>query len=426
MPDVFLSHSSKDKKVADAACAVLEQRGVRCWIAPRDVPPGMEWAEAIMSGLESCRVIVLVFSRHADESADVRREVGRALAKARIIIPFRIEDVKPTKAMDYYTSAVHWLDAFTPPLQSHLEKLADTILGFLGREREPARAAAPPAGSPTPGPATHGTPAAVAPLAAPPAVAPSVPVPTATTQDGARAVAPPAIPPRLGPAVHETPSAVTPPIAPSGGQLLFFKMLAGIAGAITGRIILRFEQGPTHPAANVSWEDAQAFCAWLTERERKAGKLGTNERYRLPTDHEWSCAVGIGDREYAAKSPKEKNKNLRDVFPWGSAWPPPKGSGKKGAGNYASSLGVDSYEHTSPAGSFAANQNGLHDMGGNVWEWCEDTYAAGDAARVLRGASWVDFERANLLSFCRGYDLPGDHYDYVGFRCVVGIGGSAP
>ena len=54
-----------------------------------------------------------------------------------------------------------------------------------------------------------------------------------------------------------------------------------------------FQQGPTHPAVMVSWDDATAFCAWLTERERKAGKLGANERYRLPSDHEWSCAVGL-------------------------------------------------------------------------------------------------------------------------------------
>ena len=60
-----------------------------------------------------------------------------------------------------------------------------------------------------------------------------------------------------------------------------------------------FQQGPTHPAVMLSWEDAQAFCQWLTERERKEGRIGAGERYRLPSDHEWSCAVGIGDKESA-------------------------------------------------------------------------------------------------------------------------------
>jgi len=91
-----------------------------------------------------------------------------------------------------------------------------------------------------------------------------------------------------------------------------------------------FEQGPTHPVVNVSWNDAQAFCAWLTERDRANGKLPANYRYRLPSDHEWSCAVGIGDREDAAKTPEEKNEKIDDAFPWGSQWPPPAGSG-----NYA-------------------------------------------------------------------------------------------
>jgi tRNA A-37 threonylcarbamoyl transferase component Bud32 len=91
-----------------------------------------------------------------------------------------------------------------------------------------------------------------------------------------------------------------------------------------------FPQGPTHPAVNVSWADAQLFCQWLTERERKAGKLGASEVYRLPTDHEWSCAAGIGEREVAAKLPAVKSGKIGDVYPWGAQWPPPKG-----AGNYA-------------------------------------------------------------------------------------------
>lgn len=139
MPDVFISHSAKDKLAADAACAVLEQHRVRCWIAPRDIPAGAEWAEGIMIGLESCPVMVVVFSRHANESPQVRREVERAVAKGLIIIPFRIEDVLPTKAMEFFISTAHWLDAFTPPLQIHLEHLATTILGFLRTESGPAR-----------------------------------------------------------------------------------------------------------------------------------------------------------------------------------------------------------------------------------------------------------------------------------------------
>jgi len=80
----------------------------------------------------------------------------------------------------------------------------------------------------------------------------------------------------------------------------------------------------------VSWEEAQQFCQWLTARERAAGQLPADWSYRLPSDHEWSCAVEIGEREDAGKLPVEKREKIDGVFPWGLQWPPPKG-----AGNYA-------------------------------------------------------------------------------------------
>lgn len=88
-----------------------------------------------------------------------------------------------------------------------------------------------------------------------------------------------------------------------------------------------FEQGPTHPAVNATWDDAIALCAWLTESERKAGRLAPNDVVRLPSDHEWSCAVGIGDREDPAQPPKAKDRRFANVFAWGTQWPPPPGVG---------------------------------------------------------------------------------------------------
>src|SRR5579862_7070324 len=89
-----------------------------------------------------------------------------------------------------------------------------------------------------------------------------------------------------------------------------------------------FKQGEDHPVASMSWDDAKAFCAWLTQKERKEGKIGQDQEYRLPTDSEWSVAVGPGK------------------YPWGNNWPPPKG-----AGNYDPSFKVDDYVNTSPVGS---------------------------------------------------------------------------
>src|ERR1700691_2060527 len=109
--DVFISHSVKDKVTADAVCAVLEAEGVRCWIAPRDVLPSMEWSTAIVDAIEESRIIVLVFTANATASPQIRREVECAVNHGVPILPVRIEDVLPTKALEYFIGNVHWLDA---------------------------------------------------------------------------------------------------------------------------------------------------------------------------------------------------------------------------------------------------------------------------------------------------------------------------
>ncbi len=129
--DVFVSYSSKDKTTCDALCATFENKEIRCWIAPRDVLPGANWREAIIEGIEQSRVMVLVFSSHSNESSRVRREVERAVNKGIPVIPIRIEDVKLSLAMEYFISSQHWLDALTPPLEKHLEKLARKVIRLL-------------------------------------------------------------------------------------------------------------------------------------------------------------------------------------------------------------------------------------------------------------------------------------------------------
>jgi formylglycine-generating enzyme required for sulfatase activity len=194
-----------------------------------------------------------------------------------------------------------------------------------------------------------------------------------------------------------------------------------------------FPQTDSHPVVGVSWEDAKQFCVWLTEKERKEGRIGPKDRYRLPTDAEWSAAVG----------PTQ--------YPWGEAWPPPNRVGnyadKEYQGYGDTRMRIDGYEDgyrwTSPVGSYPANPLGLYDLGGNVWEWCEDQYhrpgmdhkeaarlipelvveGYGPSARVLRGGAWLIGRPAILES--------GSHFSGVlhsricsnGFRCVLELGG---
>ncbi len=174
----------------------------------------------------------------------------------------------------------------------------------------------------------------------------------------------------------------------------------------------KFRQEPTHPAVNVSWDDARAFCHWLTEKERHAGRLGERDLYRLPTDLEWSAAVDLGKENGA--TPAERDGKIRDVYPWGKEWPPPKN-----VGNFDGELRRDDFDYTSPVGSFPANRHGLHDLGGNVWEWCQDAYDGQQNYRVLRGASWHSSKPHTLLSSARLFNSPGHRVDIVGFRCVL-------
>jgi hypothetical protein len=139
---VFISHSSKDKPVADAICNHLESAGVRCWIAPRDIAFGSDWTEGIMRGIDGCRVFVLVFSEHANDSEHVRREVAKAFSLGLAVIPFRTAAVAPNRSLGYFLDTVHWLDAVTPPLQRHLGGLTEQVKLLLADDPDPVTSAA--------------------------------------------------------------------------------------------------------------------------------------------------------------------------------------------------------------------------------------------------------------------------------------------
>lgn len=185
-------------------------------------------------------------------------------------------------------------------------------------------------------------------------------------------------------------------------------------------------QGPDFPVVNVSWNDAQAFCAWLTESERAVGKISARQRYRLPTDAEWSHAVGIGNRETGA-TPKEKSAKLENVYPWGTQFPPPPG-----AGNFADQSAFhyftnwphiegynDGFVTTSPVGSFKPNAFGIYDLAGNALEWCDDFYDTSHRQRVLRGGAWNNCGPKSLFSSYREHAAPSRFSLVTGFRCVL-------
>jgi len=187
-------------------------------------------------------------------------------------------------------------------------------------------------------------------------------------------------------------------------------------------------RNPVDPVVGVNWNDAQAFCQWLTRKEIAAGKLPRNAKYRLPTDDEWSRAVGLPSEP--GSTPAEKSGKNQTDFPWGAGFPPARSN----VGNYADSawhdkfplLGwmegyKDGYAITSPVGSFPPNAYGLYDMGGNVWNWCEEWLDSDQKVRVQRGGSWVNYQRGYLLSSFRGSSDPGNRFPSFGFRCVLDV-----
>jgi adenylate cyclase len=132
--DVFISYSSLDKTAADTVCSVLEQKGISCWIAPRDITPGLDFSEAIIDGIKSSKLFILVYSSNSSNSKQVIREVDRAVHTGLLVINLRLEDVPLSKQLEYYLSSVHWLDAISPPLEEHINKLSGVVKILLRKD----------------------------------------------------------------------------------------------------------------------------------------------------------------------------------------------------------------------------------------------------------------------------------------------------
>jgi TPR repeat protein len=186
--DVFISHSSKDKPVADAACVWLESRGIRCWVAPRDIRPGANWGSSIVQAIRGARVMILIFSSNANASPQIKREVERAVHFGVTVMPVRIEDVFPADDLEYFLGMPHWLDAFTPPLEQHLDALARAVKEILDIPAPPPIETA--AGNPGEPGAEPEHEFATGPIEVPETVPPPAPPPSDPPLSGAPADAP--------------------------------------------------------------------------------------------------------------------------------------------------------------------------------------------------------------------------------------------
>ncbi len=189
------------------------------------------------------------------------------------------------------------------------------------------------------------------------------------------------------------------------------------------------ERAATQPIVGIDREDARAFCKWLTERDRKDGTIGPADVYRLPTDEEWSRAVGLPLERGA--TPADRNGRISGIYPWGFDWPPPDR-----IDNFADLQGArqGGYENVVPGytdmAAFAANvtslmpnDRGISGLAGNVSEWVDTDYEKPQPGKpalgTVRGGNWRSASQAELLSSVRMPVPPDARRNTIGFRIVL-------
>lgn len=132
--NVFISHSSHDKEIANAICHYLEDGGIRCWIAPRDIDQP-DWAASIMGGIRKSDVFVVILSHNSIPSNEVMKEVAEATRVCDYILPFKIDEEMLSDGMQYHLGPIHWMDAVTPPMEQRILELRERIQTLTGDDK---------------------------------------------------------------------------------------------------------------------------------------------------------------------------------------------------------------------------------------------------------------------------------------------------
>jgi len=432
---VFISYASEninsttsDRQVADQICTALESQGIDCWIAHRDILPGDDWMSAIIDAVDQAKIIVLVFSANTEKSQWVIDEIKLALEEKRMIIPFRIQDVYPQRALRLLKVRCQWMHAFTPPLEKHIKNLVKIVSRHLGLEpaipikkekinKQPGADQIIPAAKEIKEVIENKKEATDMPEDVRKVISRAHKVEKnkngyweAYYQDGIVMVY---IPPgefMMGQIEKEKDS-----ISYFPNETPVHKV--SLEGYWMGKYEVTFTQYDPYcnetkikkprdegwgrenrPVIYVSWDDVATYCQWLSQK--------TGLHFKLPTEAQWEKAARGNDRR---------------KYPWGISEP------DKNLANFGGNIGK-----TTPVGSFPAGASpyGLLDMAGNVWEWCSDVYGydyyensplknpAGPnigSKHVVRGSSW-DYDARHLRCADRGHYGPSDRLYNLGFR----------
>ena len=407
MREVFISYKSNDPvlgnndgTVANELCEALEAAGITCWIAPRDIEPGARYAAAIMEALESCQVMVVVFSRFANNSEHIANEVDKAFARTIDIIPFNIDGSLPNRELDYYLRRMQWINA-SGSYRPRIHELIVALKHKLGKTGHNVYKDAPAAQVTRP-------------------VTQNIYI-DAPTELNTRPVTPDilnftvnsvsfkmirveggsfmmgATPEQDDAYSDEKPVHQVTLSTFYIGEMLVTQTLWH---AIMDRDLSRF-RGLNLPIDSVGQIDCESFIDRLN--------IMTGRRFRLPTEAEWEFAARGGNK---SKGYKYAGSNHPDEVAW---------------------FKDNSEGSTHPVGRKKPNELGIYDMSGSLWEWCEDCYEdySGEAqinplnlttgeSCVFRGGSWND-EPNNCRVSCRNSDFPASAYSYYGFRLALSL-----
>jgi len=453
--DVFVSYSSKDKSIADGVVSTLEQNGIRCWYAPRDIKPSDDWGNAIANAIQEAKIFLMVFSEHANQSQHVLDELLYAIDVQAVILPFRIENLEPGGAMRLHLSSRHWLDAYDPSWEVHLTTLVKNIAGILETTLNEEKIQVPAKLARKRRPRKRrsllpwiivGTILAVAvaavllrggnPLTLLSQAESTTPANTQLPAESTR-VSPidgmvqVYIPPGsflmgsdLG--VNERPVHMVelegfwmdehevtnaqyaaflndPENQEEGHKPWLNTDDESIPLTLTGETWEPETYYEDRPVVDVTWYGARAYCEW-------AGR-------RLPTEAEWEKAARGG----------LKGKN----YPWGDQNPVCQANLENGA-RFDDDLDCNN-RGTAKVKSYSPNNYGLYDMAGNVWEWVNDRYFAYyynispeaqppgptiGLSRVLRGGGWFTDAYYARTAY-RNWERPENSVNVIGFRCAA-------
>jgi formylglycine-generating enzyme required for sulfatase activity len=460
--DIFISHSNKDKPVADAICANLESASLRCWIAPRDVAPGEKWQAATTNAISHSRVMVLVFSAHSNASDDISNEIFLAADAKVVIIPFRIENVRTEPGKQYYLGRTHWLDALNPPTQAQIDQLVERVKLLVPPVEvgSPVQPEAVPAETPpsqenisgtAPAQRAWGMPRGKALLLGSAILLVVIVAGWLISQSGSLQSAgiiisvtntptlTTTLEPSLTPPPESSPSSVPnlAEIAREGAKMELIPAGKFAMGSNDGSA----DERPVHTVSldafymdkyevtNVTYKlcvDAGG-CLAPTDASWNSATQYNNPKYthhpvifvtwyqalnycswrgvRMPTEAEW---------EYAARGLNGR------TYPWGEV--------------LATSLANYNKSGTTPVGSYENGKSpfGLYDMAGNVWEWVNDWYSetyyqrspafnplgpAVGRQRAMRGGAWQNYEKDVRSADRTGYN-PAVGVGTIGFRCA--------